>query len=127
MPKSVTIKLRNPIVGHGGQVTELIVKEPGCADLLELGEPYSLVRTPKEGAMLYNEFPEVIKAYFARCVSTPKADALLIESQLSLVDTLAAKEGLLGFFIAARRELFGAPSESSSSTSSGSAPATSGA
>jgi hypothetical protein len=126
MPKTITVKLRTPIVGHGAPVTEVIVREPAGKDLMELGEPYSFIRTPKEGVPIFNEYVEIVQAYIQRCVTAPKADWLLLEGQLSLIDALAVKEALLGFFLAAHLELSRERSDSSSSTSSGSAPATSG-
>lgn len=132
MPKTVTIKLREPLVGHGGQVTELIVKEPKGRDFLELGEPHSYARAGKDGLVVHTENDAAVQGYFERCVGTakgpkdlPLADPILILDQLCLADAIAVKEAILSFFMDARLAFSAAPSNSSSSsagaTSTGSA------
>lgn len=119
MPKSVTIKLKNPIVGHGGQVTEVTLREPKGFEYVELGEPISYAMA-KDGLVVHAQNNEAIKGYLGYCLSAQGADALLFESQLSLVDAMAIKAALLDFFGGAQSQL--AKPSASSSPSASSAP-----
>jgi hypothetical protein len=120
MSKSVSVALRNPMVGHGGEITELIVKEPKGRDYMELGEPFSYSRT-QEGLIVHVPNDAAIGEYFARCVSAPKGDSGLIAAQLSLVDAISVRRTILDFFTDALSEASAAPSKPSSS-SDGSTP-----
>ena len=96
---NATIKLSTPIRGHGGDIAEIILREPKYKDVISLGEPSAFARS--EGGMIYQaEKDGVIEAYIERLLVEPKDPALLV--QLSLADTLRLKEQIYSFFSAAR-------------------------
>ena len=98
MPKTKTIKLRDPFAGHGGEVTEMIVREPRAIDYIELGEPVTYARgAGKDGLIVFAENDAAIKGYLERCVSADKADATLIWN-MSLRDVQTVKAAVLAFF-----------------------------
>lgn len=115
MSKSVTIKLKNPIVGHGGQVTEVTLREPKGFEYVELGEPISYAMA-KDGLVVHAQNNEAIRGYLGYCLSAQGADALLLE-QLSLVDMMEIKAALLDFFGGAQSQR-SKPSASSSPSAS---------
>jgi hypothetical protein len=102
MAKTVTITLREPIIGHQGAITEVVVREPRGPDYMRHGEFYTwlpagadnYVRTDNEEAQL---------AYSECCVVEPKDKNLL--QQVSLADQMAIKDAIGGFFYAARQAL----------------------
>jgi hypothetical protein len=117
MAKTVTITLRDPIIGHGGKITTVGVREPNGREYAQYGDPFVYGRTDAK-VMVSAENDIAIKSYIEHCIVPPEgADVLLIMSQLSLIDMMAVKEAVLGFFLGARKELSGATASSSSSTS----------
>jgi Phage tail assembly chaperone proteins, E, or 41 or 14 len=99
MSKTVTIKLMHPFPGHGGEVTEVVLRPPTARDYLELGEPVIYASTNKD-MFVHAENDGAVKAYIERCIQRP--DLLLALSQLSLEDTMAVKREVLRFFADAR-------------------------
>jgi hypothetical protein len=117
MAKTITIPLRDPIVGHGGKITSVGVREPNGREYTQFGDPFVYARTDQK-VMVSAENDIAIKHYIEHCIVPPEgADVLLIMSQLSLIDMMAVKETVLGFFLGARTALFGVTASSSSSTS----------
>lgn len=108
-----TIKLDDPLKGHGGEITHVIVREPRASDLFELGEPWAHARN-KDGGIISAEHTEVVRAYIERLVEEPKDQIIL--GQMSLSDGIRVKEAVLDFFGAARLRAFGTTATSSSST-----------
>lgn len=95
----VTVKLSTPIRGHGGDIAEIILREPKYRDVISLGEPSAFARS--DGGMVFSAEREgVVEGYIARLLVEPKDPALL--DQLSIADTLKLKEAVYGFFAAAR-------------------------
>ncbi len=119
MPKTVTVKLENPIVAHGGQKSEVILREPRGVDFIELGEPFCYARADK-GLVVHAENDQAIKGYLERCIVEP--DYLLVMSQATLRDMILIKENLFDFFVGARRDRSASTLNSLSSTSDGSTP-----
>ncbi len=120
MPKTKTIKLRDPFAGHGGEVTEMIVREPRAIDYIELGEPVTYARgAGKDGLIVFAENDAAIKGYLERCVSADKADATLIWN-MSLRDVQTVKAAVLAFFREEKPDQSDDTSTSSSQTSAGS-------
>lgn len=119
MPKTIKIKLKDPFPGHNGMVNEVELREPRGRDFIELGEPYAYARADK-GLIVHAENEPAIKGYLDRCFVSP--DALLAMANLSLVDMMDVKEGLLSFFADARLARSVDASSSSSRTSDGAAP-----
>lgn len=101
---SVTIKLIDPIMGHGEvQILEVSLRRPRYTDVMALGEPASYARS--EGGMLYEaERDGVVQGYIERLLVEPKDSGLL--SQLSLADTLKLKDTVTGFFGDARKAIY---------------------
>lgn len=119
MPKTVTVKLENPIVTHGGQKSEVILREPRGVDFIELGEPFSYARAGK-GLVVHAENDQAIKGYLERCIVEP--DCLLVMNQASLRDMINLKDALFSFFSDARSDRLANTSNSSLSISDGSTP-----
>lgn len=93
----VSIKLKAPLVGHSGPITEVEVRPPTAEDYFDLGDPTNVVRVP-DGGFYVVENTAVVREYIKRCCS---ADPLLIE-KASLADGIRIKEAVLGFFLEAR-------------------------
>jgi hypothetical protein len=109
MPNTKTITLLDPFDGHGGKVTEVVLREPRGRDFIELGDPFVYART--EDKMIVSAENDVaIKGYIERCIEKP--NVLLVMSQLSLVDMMAIKEAILQNFMDARRALSAGPAKS---------------
>lgn len=117
MPKTVSVKLQNPIIAHGGSRTEVILREPRGVDFIEIGEPFAYARADK-GLVVHAENDQAIKSYLERCIVEP--DYLLVMSQATLLDMVSVKEALFGFFADARQARSASTSSSSASTSDGS-------
>lgn len=94
---NVTIKLSKPLPGHNGPITEIVIREPNCEDLLEFGDPCIYARL-EDGTLFPAEDKEAIKRYVNRLVDL---DPLLL-GKLSLADGLRIKDTVIGFFIDAR-------------------------
>lgn len=98
MTQTVRIPLPEPIPGHGGVVSEIVLRQPTYDEYIACGgEPYS-VGESEDGALFTIEKPDVIWAYAAACMVKP--DSLLL-SQLGPGNWTVAREvrkAILGFF-----------------------------
>ena len=113
MARTVTIKLLDEYLG--GEVSEVILREPTLGDFMAFGEPVSFVQ---RGDSLYSvENDAAIRSYLEACVLEPKTSAYL--RNLGLADAMRVKEALLDFFATARRRLRPPAPSSSPSTSDG--------
>lgn len=97
---NVTIKLINPIEGHDGQISEVVLREPKYGDLMLLGEPAAFARS-QSGMVFQSEKDEVLKAYVERLLVQPSDPALLL--QCSLADALQLRDAVFGFFTDAKK------------------------
>lgn len=114
--RSVTIQLSEPVVGHQGPITEVVLRPPSLPQYLAIGEPWSVVPAPdgREGAVVEND--AAIAAYGEACVAEPR-DKLLL-GQIGLADAMAIKDAILDFFVAARQARRSPTSPTSSSSTS---------
>src|SRR5258708_16187511 len=94
MARTVTIKLREPIVGHQGAITEIVLRPPGLLEYARLGDPVSVVPGPNGEALVVDN-DAAIAAYIDACTVEPQ-DKLLL-SQVQLADAIDVKEAVLGF------------------------------
>lgn len=116
MAKTVTVTLREPIVGHAGAITEVVLRPPGLTEYARIGEPWSVVPSANgEGVVVEND--AAIAAYLECCFVEPK-DPLLL-GQVQLADAMRIKTELLNFFGAARQASMSPTSPTSSSSISG--------
>jgi len=94
------IKLSRKYAAHDKIFDRIILREPKSRDYFEIGEPLELHRAPdgSDGRYLV-EHLDRIEAYAARLPKEPTAEALV---DLDLVDAMALKEAITGFFIEAR-------------------------
>ena len=97
MSKQKTFKLVEPIMGHGGDIHQVVFREPKFSDLMALGEPRTITLTD-EGRPFVVENPAVVLEYARRCIVSPK-DFLLVEEQLGLEDGMQVKEFFESFFL----------------------------
>lgn len=125
MAKQCTIKLLDPVIGHGGKVTEVVLREPTADEFFELGEPRTQVFTVdpmsygrKTGPVVHEtkqvDNGAVIKKYLERCAVNPE---FLILANASLRDAMRIKEEFLLFFDSALVAASPTPATSSSSSS----------
>ena len=130
MAKTCTVKLLDPVGGHGGEVTEVVLREPTAEEFFELGEPRTTVFTTDPSSvgmktsgraveMKQLDNGPTLKRYIERCVVKPDG---LIVAQCSLRDAMRIKEEFLLFFDSALASASTPPATSSSSTSSSAAP-----
>lgn len=96
--KTIAIQGTKP-QGHDAiPIATIVLREPKYADFIALGEP--TVWTPgPNGIATRVDVPEVIGEYVERCLVEPK-DHLLLR-QLDLVDAMAVRDAVVGFFIEA--------------------------
>jgi hypothetical protein len=89
MAKTVSLKLIEPIKGHGPDggplitMDEITFREPRYGDIVHLGEPTAYARSA-EGMLFTSEKPEVVKSYLERLLVT--------------ADAIAAKQVVYDFF-----------------------------
>ncbi|QRG05925.1 phage tail assembly protein [Xanthobacter dioxanivorans] len=95
---STTITLDEPVLGHGGEIRTLTVREPKGHEFFEFGEPFSHARNP-DGTIYSIEIDGVLKKYVAACVENAGEPELM---RLCLADAMAVKDAVLGFFTGAR-------------------------
>ena len=103
MTKTVTIELTKPLIGHGGAVTKVVVREPTFREYIAHGDPIIWVPLPN-GGLFPSENLDVIAAYIRICVTEP--DALVIE-QGGFELARKIKDVILGFFLPAVEEAAG--------------------
>ncbi len=90
-----SIPLKRPFDdGAGGKVTSIVLQEPTGADYFALGSPQTWVRSGGGMALVDND--QAIKAYAERMIVKP--DALMAMTQMSVLDAIAVKDGVIGFF-----------------------------
>lgn len=107
-----SVPLKKPFQGANGLVKNIILQEPTAPDFFALGEPRTWVRSA--GGMALVENTEAIAAYTERCIIEP--DPLLAMKNMGLLDAIAVKEAVCGFF----QEGPATPSDKSPITSSSS-------
>lgn len=114
MTKNVPLSDSVPFAGR--HVSELTFRAPKMREYAQFGEPSVVTRTGDGGFVLV-ENTDAIFAYARALVS---ADMTGVLEHLSLRDTLAVKDAILGFFEAARAAGETPPPDSSPSTLDGS-------
>lgn len=66
-----TIKLSKPIRAHGEEITEIELREPTGADVMELGFPYLLIISESAEGQAMELRPKVIGRYVAKLGKIP--------------------------------------------------------
>jgi len=89
---AVTIKLSRPITEGEDTITELELREPGVADVGDLGYPFLIHTTDGDGKIELR--PKIIIKYASRLGSVPPSTI----TRLSLGDFSAVQEAIMGFF-----------------------------
>lgn len=117
MPKTVTVALREPIVGHQGTISEIVLRGPTLPEYMRIGDLYSFFPAPDGKTMAPVRNDAAFAAYAEACVVEPK-DKLLLQ-QVQLADAMGVEDAIEGFFIEARRarQLPTSPTSSSSTSS----------
>lgn len=125
MSKTVRIPLPEPVPGHAGPITAIVLRQPTYDEYTELGgEPYSIGES-EGGALFTIEKPEVIWAYAQACMVEPK-DPLLL-SQLGPGNWRVAREvrkAILGFFQGSGADSATSQTSPTTSSSSSTSPST---
>jgi hypothetical protein len=113
MAESKAVTLAKPIVIKGRQpITEITLREPTFSDLMDFGEPETLIGLNEGAAGYFQEDIGVIRKYAERLADIdPNYLAML-----GLRDALQVKRVIVGFFRAATRET--TPVEEASSSES---------
>lgn len=121
MARTVTVALLDSYLG--GEITEVVLREPTLDEYVTFGEPVSLVQ---RGDSLFTvENDAAIKGYLSTLVVQPDVPSYV--RKLGLADAMKVKEALLDFFALARGRLRPTAPSSSPSTSDGAASSTPGA
>jgi hypothetical protein len=116
----LVIELSEPITGHGGLVTEIVLRAPTWRELALYGEPFNLISSAAGNgeAPQYTRVDNqmAINRYIEALLKPAEAPAAKIDygllNQLCLRDALALKDAVLGFFYAARSTTSSAASNS---------------
>lgn len=116
MTKSIT--LVDPVPYAGRNIESLTFRAPRMREYAQFGEPSVVTRTG-DGGLVLVENTDAIFAYARALLPTDVVGAL---EYLTLRDSLAVKEAILGFFEAARASGATPSPDSSPSTLDGSAP-----
>ena len=93
--KQITVALKRPFPGAEGPVNSIILQEPTAGDYFALGAPQTWVKASGGMALVDND--QAIKAYAERLIVKP--DPLLAMTQMSVLDAIAVKDTILGFFM----------------------------
>lgn len=95
MSRTVTIPLREPILGHGEPIRAIVLREPTFDDYLEIGDPYEIGES-EDKVRFTVQSPDAVRAYIERCMVVP-ADPLLL-SQAPAVVGRKVRLAILDFF-----------------------------
>lgn len=119
MPKPVTIPLKEPIESHHGLVKEIVVRPPTWGDVMGTGSPYT-VHFDKEGKP-FLVYDEAALAHYCDVLVVEPKNKLILEGEVGLADTMAVREAVVNFFLAAAGAGGGSKTsrKNSSSTSDG--------
>jgi hypothetical protein len=90
----ITVLLKRPFTGANGPVTEIVLQEPAASDYFALGAPQTWVKASGGMALIDND--QAIRSYVERLIVKP--DPLLAMTQMSVLDAIAVKDAVLGFF-----------------------------
>jgi len=93
--RTKTITLEEPILWVDKRLTEITIREPTCAEFINIGEPQIWARSA-DGGIFVVEQPAVIKQYLDYCLMIENGPHAF--SLLSLQDGKAIKGALLSFF-----------------------------
>jgi len=91
----VTIQLKRPFQGAEGMVNSIVLQEPSGSDYFALGAPQTWVKASGGMALVDND--QAIRAYAERLIVKP--DPLLAMTQMHVLDAIAVKDAILGFFM----------------------------
>lgn len=97
---SKTIQLKNPILWHDKQLSEVTLREPTAADYFAIGELANPMRR-KDGSTIMVEDVGAISAYVERCLITEGGAHLL--PIMSLADGMEVRAAIVDFFSIARQ------------------------
>jgi hypothetical protein len=93
--KQITVNLKRPFQGAEGPVNAIVLQEPTAGDYFALGAPQTWVKASGGMALVDND--QAIRAYVERLIVKP--DPLLAMTQMSVLDAIAVKDAVLGFFM----------------------------
>jgi hypothetical protein len=74
--KTVEIKLAKPIVGHGGSITKVVLREPTFDEYLRFGDPFTVALSPGSKIPFMVEDHGAMAAYAELLLVEP--DALIV-------------------------------------------------
>jgi len=114
MPKSKTVTLTEPLIGHAGPISQIVFREPTFAELIDIGDPIDVIRT-SDGHFVRTVNWPAIGEYCERCA---EGGVGLMLPKLNLKDSLAVSEVMLSFFTEARATSSSTDSSPKSSPSS---------
>jgi hypothetical protein len=92
--KQITVALKRPFEGGKGLIRNIVLQEPTAGDYFQLGAPQTWVRA--SGGMALVENDQAIRAYAERSIIDP--DPLLAMTNMSVIDAIAVKDAIVGFF-----------------------------
>lgn len=93
--KQITVPLKRPFPGAEGPVNSVVLQEPTAGDYFALGAPQTWVKAAGGMALVDND--QAIRAYAERLIVKP--DPLLAMTQMSVLDAIAVKDAIIGFFM----------------------------
>ena len=94
MAKETTIDLEEPITGHEGPITQIVLREPRYREITAIGKVSNYGHA--NGTVFEVENDEAIRKYIEACLVSPKSASLL--EQLCMADTFRVREAVLDFF-----------------------------
>ena len=108
------IKLSEPVEHFGKPIDRVFLLEPRAGHLARYGEPTQPVYSGKTGSGYDIVNDEAVGKYLDDLISVDgrlPADGggLAVFKQLALVDGIALRDALLGFFVKAKLSLFSKP------------------
>lgn len=92
---SQTVQLKKPFPGADGMVTSVTLKRPTAGDYFALGHPQTWVKAAGGMALIDND--QAIRAYAERLIIKP--DPLLAMASMDVLDAIAVKDAIVGFFM----------------------------
>lgn len=114
MSKTVRIELAQPLAGHHGEISALVLRAPTWSDVMGVGSPYTIHRDKEDKPFLV--YDEAAIAHYAEACLVEPRDPLLVQG-LCLADTLKVREAVVDFFLAAAGAGGGSSTSSKNSSS----------
>jgi hypothetical protein len=89
----VIVKLTKPVVAHGEEITQLVLREPETKDVMEIGYPYLIV-TGDDKTEAVELRPKIVARYAVKLAKVPLSSV----EKLAIADLQSLQAAVMSFF-----------------------------